>query len=126
MDKKSGVLIICKNTARVLLLLENPLREYGSVWSLVAGSVEDGEEGIEAAEREVGEELGVDLPDIDYYFVDREEDENEGKVFNFFVGVVDEEFNPDLSSEHVNFGWFERRDLPEDLYPGLEKKIMEL
>lgn len=126
MALKSGVLIVCKNSARILLLREHRGRKYGDLWSMVAGSIEEGESAIEAARRETQEETGLDSSQVDYYFMDREEFDDHS--FNFFVGVVDEEFTPRLSEEHTEHMWIEKDELPdsEELYPGMEDKIKDL
>lgn len=124
MKLDAGCLIYCESTGRILLLQDNPSKSYGSVWSLVSGEIEENESAFNAVKREVGEEVGIDPEIIDYYFVDREDGEK--NVFSFFVGVVEEEFEPQLSWEHVNYGWFNKDELPENLYPGLDEKIEDL
>lgn len=93
---------------------------------MVAGSIEEGESAIEAAKRETQEEVGIDPSEVDYYFVDREGSDEQ--TFNFFVGVVEEEFVPRLSEEHTDYIWVEKDGLPdsEELFPGMEDKINDL
>lgn len=126
MALKTGVLIVCKNTAKILLLREDHSRTHGDLWSMVAGSIEEGESAIEAAKRETQEEVGIDPSEVDYYFVDREGSDEQ--TFNFFVGVVEEEFVPRLSEEHTDYIWVEKDGLPdsEELFPGMEDKINDL
>lgn len=124
MSRKSGVLVVCKRTANVLLLLEAPSRTFGDHWSMVAGSIEEGENPIDTAKRETEEEIGIDSDQLDYYFIDREE--RNDVIFNFFVGVTEEEFIPRLSEEHTDYKWVNKEELPSPLFPGMKEKIEDL
>lgn len=118
----AGVLIIARNTGRMLLLLRSEFCDAPLTWSMLAGHLKDGEDILVGLKREVEEEVGINPDIIDYYFINRE---SEGK-FNYFIGFTDSEFKCKLDNENLNYGWFSKDNLPTPLYPGFILKINEL
>ena len=88
----------------------------GSFWQAVTGGVEDGEEFIEAAKRELTEETGLvptALEHIDYSYSFPMEDEwrhlyaagIEEIVEYVFVAFIDGRQEPNISWEHDEWCW---------------------
>lgn len=120
----SGVLIIARDTGRMLLLLRSSDSSKPKTWALLSGGVEEEETHFEAVQRETQEEVGFDPSKIDYYYNGRE---YKGDLeFHFYLGFVDEEFIPVLDSENDDYTWVKKDNLPEPLFPGLEDKIESL
>ena len=111
-----------------LLLRRVPSR--GAFWQGVTGAVEEGEELVDAATRELAEETGLvpcALRRIDFSYVLRMQDEwrdtyaagVEEIVEYVFVAIIDREQEPKLSWEHDKGQWcsFDRA-LALLIYPG--------
>ena len=130
MKKKSrlagGVLITAKDTNRVFLLLRNGVSRSPNTWSMVAGTIEDGETPLKGLKREVGEELSIDPEIIDYKFICTETSESRNLYFSYFGGEVKSEFVPTLNDENTDFGWFDKDDLPSPLFEGMVEKIAKI
>lgn len=106
--------IIVRDRA-VLLCHRSPGREwYPNVWDLPGGHVEAGEAALEALRREVREELGVVLGDVDRTRVFELGCTSDGTrrtawVATEWSGVI-ANCAPD---EHDRIGWFSREELGE-------------
>lgn len=94
---------------------------HALTWGLISGGIEDDEEVLEGLKREVKEECQID-PDIIDYELKFDEDERDGK-FYYYEGLTDSEFIPTLDHENLDWGWFEKDDLPDPLYPEIDSKI---
>ena len=115
-----GVLIKSNTTNRVFLLLRNDRKPR---WSLMSGTMEEGENPMQTLKREIVEELKI-TPDIIEYKKDKiERIPEKNKTFYYFEGFVNEEFKPTLDFENLDYGWFDKNDLPSPLYRGLKEKI---
>jgi 8-oxo-dGTP pyrophosphatase MutT (NUDIX family) len=91
-------------------------------WGIPGGRVDDGEEPHEAAIRELEEEAGYDGevymsagPLMVY--------EKPGFAYFTFVGIVDDEFEPELNWESDEAGWFTLDELPEPLHFGVAELV---
>lgn len=123
----SGILLMSSDTKRILLMLRSPLVNEPGTWGIPGGKVDDGEELIYSALRELQEETGYSgLIDLFESFVFRE-DEFE---YHNFIGLVSNEFEVQLNWESLDAKWFELDALPENLYFGvkllLENSIEQL
>ena len=124
----AGIMPICKDTGRVLLFLRKPVPgdPDSGRWATAGGMMNDDEleTNIElgsrdAALREFKEETGENDPFsrliASYVY---ESDDGSFKYYNF-IGIVDEEFEPKLNSEHTEYRWFSLGDLklvPRELF----------
>jgi 8-oxo-dGTP pyrophosphatase MutT (NUDIX family) len=127
MDKiTAGVLIKCITTGRLLLLLRNDNVDRPNTWSLVSGGVEHGESILEGLKREVEEELSIDPSIIDFRFAEKMQIPGRNKDFYYYQGFTMSEFNVTLCEENLDFGWFDKDDLPEPLYPEMDSKIKNI
>lgn len=120
-DKKisAGVLIISRSTSRLLLLLRNEVSMHPLMWSMVAGHIKEGENILDGLKREINEETNINPELIDFYFIDKESKND----FYYFIGFIDDEIDCKLDDENLNFGWFNKDNLPTPLYPNLNEKI---
>ena len=120
-ERFAGVLVKARDTGRVFLMLRCSGATHELTWALISGGIEDGEEVLEGIKREVKEECQID-PDIIDYELKYDEDERDGK-FYYYEGLTDSEFIPTLDYENLDWGWFEKDDLPAPLYPNIDSKI---
>lgn len=92
----------------------------------MSGTMEEGETPMQTLKREIVEELKIN-PDIIEYKKDKTERIPEkNKTFYYFEGFVNKEFNPTLDFENLDYGWFDKDDLPSPLYQGLKEKIARI
>ena len=109
-------------TKRVLLLQKANGKHRGT-WSLVGGTVEDGENAWQSLVREIKEEIG-DMPTI-IKSIPLETFVSNDKVFHFhtFLCVVRDEFIPILSKEHSGYSWTSIDLAPKPLHQGLRSSF---
>ena len=116
----AGILAICSTTGRVLLMLRKykPGDEDSGKWALPGGMMNDKELDMnvnvgsrEAALREFREETGQDEP-FDKLISSFVYKSPEGSFDYYnFIGIVPEEFKPNLNEEHDDYKWFTQADL---------------
>ncbi len=118
----SGALIFSKKTKR-FLLLQKKEGKHSNKWGLVGGTNFNNETAWQGLTREITEELGY-LPDIKKTFP-LEKFVSTDSLFNFhtFFCVVEEEFLPILSDEHLAWGWFSLSALPKPLHKALDLSL---
>jgi 8-oxo-dGTP pyrophosphatase MutT (NUDIX family) len=118
----SGALFYCKSTKRFLLLQKATGKHYGT-WGLVGGTNEQEETPWQGLQREIVEEIGQ-VPDI-IKTIPLETFVSNDKVFNFhtYLCVVNEEFIPELSSEHCGWAWASLDTAPKPLHQGLRNSF---
>lgn len=131
--------MLCRNANKqIQFLLLQTNEQRGQFWQNITGSVEAGEDYLEAAMREAVEETGVknenivDLRDIGmgFEFQDRWGEQAKEKVFVLECGEV---FTPVLDpKEHRDFKWTPREELSrasvkyESNWHALEKAMESL
>jgi len=112
-----GALIFCKKTKRYLFLLRNQKKHSGS-WGLVGGGVEPGESPILALQREIQEEIGpIDIQKI--IPLEKFTADNTNFEYHTYLLTVDNEFIPQLNTEHRGYAWTAINDCPKPLHPGV-------
>jgi ADP-ribose pyrophosphatase YjhB (NUDIX family) len=118
----SGALILSKSTKRILLLQKSSGKHYGK-WGLVGGTHNTDETIWEGLSREIEEELSF-LPQI-IKTIPLEKFVSNDSLFNFstYLCVVDSEFMPVLSQEHMAWGWFNLNTLPKPLHKALDLSL---
>lgn len=118
----SGALLCARNTQRFLLLQKRTGKHAGR-WGLVGGTNHQGESAWQGLTREISEELGF-LPEIKKTFP-LERFVSNDSYFNFhtYFCLVDNEFVPTLSEEHVAWGWFTLQNLPKPVHKGLDLSL---
>jgi len=118
----SGALICARNTHRILLLQKKEGKHAGR-WGLVGGTNHSNESAWQGLCREINEELGVD-PNIKKTLpLERFVSNDSMFKFHTYFCIVDEEFVPKLSNEHVAWGWFSLNSLPKPVHKGLDLSL---
>jgi predicted NUDIX family NTP pyrophosphohydrolase len=110
MGKKSpsaGILLYKKNPYRVLLV--HPSGDYNkkALWSIPKGKIEKNETLLEAAKREIFEEVGIHEK---FYSTPIEIEKvvyNSGKKVYCFIANVEENINPTINWENDKAEFFE-------------------
>lgn len=118
----SGALFYAKSTRRVLLLQKAHGKHQGT-WGLVGGTNLTGENPWQGLQREVAEEVGS-VPDI-IKTIPLETFVSNDKVFNFhtYLCVIESEFIPTLSEEHLSYAWSVIDYAPKPLHQGLRNSF---
>lgn len=121
--KFAALAVKAKDTRRVLMVqrsIDNHAVHVAGKWEFPGGSIEEGEDPLEAAKREWTEEVGVDLPDgeIAGSWV-------ASNSYECFVYLIDEEADLDLENarsglddsgndEIENVAWWNLNDIPHN------------
>jgi 8-oxo-dGTP pyrophosphatase MutT (NUDIX family) len=118
----SGALFYAKSTRRFLLLQKASGKHTGT-WGLVGGTNVTGETPWQGLQREVVEEIGA-IPEI-LKTIPLETFVSNDHVFNFhtYLCVIDNEFVPKLSDEHVGWAWATIDRAPKPLHQGLRNSF---
>lgn len=118
----SGALFYSKSTQRILLL-QKASGKHSGTWGLVGGTNEEGETVWQGLQREICEEIGF-IPEI-IKSIPLETFVSNDLIFNFhtYLCVIDKEFIPILSSEHVGWAWCNIETLPKPLHQGLKNSF---
>ena len=118
----SGALICAKNSRRFLLLQKSQGKHNGH-WGLVGGTNLNGETAWQGLQREITEEIGQ-IPDI-IKTIPLETFVSNDKVFNFhtYLCVINGEFVPTLSDEHIAYAWSTIDYAPKPLHQGLRNSF---
>ena len=117
-----GALIFCSKTNRYLFLLRTKHR-MANHWGIVGGKIEASETVIQGLVREIQEEIGQP-PEI-IKTIPLETFVSNDKVFNFhtYLCVVENEFIPILSDEHIAWAWCSIDFSPKPLHQGLKNSF---
>jgi 8-oxo-dGTP pyrophosphatase MutT (NUDIX family) len=118
----SGALFYAKSTRRFLLLQKAHGKHEGT-WGLVGGTTVQGETPWQGLQREVAEEIGS-VPEIKKT-IPLETFVSNDTVFNFhtYLCVIDTEFVPILSDEHIGWAWVTIDRAPKPLHQGLRNSF---
>jgi 8-oxo-dGTP pyrophosphatase MutT (NUDIX family) len=118
----SGALFYSKSTRKVLLLQKARGKHQGT-WGLVGGTNENQETPWEGLQREIQEEIGS-IPSI-LKTIPLETFVTDDRVFQFhtYLCVVEKEFLPSISSEHIGYSWCSIENTPKPLHQGLKNSF---
>lgn len=125
MRQGAGVLLVARDTGRVLLLKrsESVSTEPGT-WAIPGGKVDRGETVQTAAIRELREEAGYGGPMVvsakPIFIL-----EGADLVFSTYIGLVEHEFEPWLNWESDDAKWCRLSRLPRPIHFGV-KEMMRL
>lgn len=117
-----GALIYCTKTKRYLFLLRQGGR-YTDTWGIVGGKIENNESIMYGLKREIQEELGGEIVDSKCLPLEKYTSENKKFVYHTFLIKVEEEFVPDLNSEHKGYCWTSIENCPKPMHPGLKRSL---
>jgi 8-oxo-dGTP pyrophosphatase MutT (NUDIX family) len=125
-SKAAGVLIKCRKTDRVLLLLRAE-GEHKNTWAMISGGIDEGEDVLTGLKREILEETKIKADDeetkIDFKFIKEIVNTDKDSEFYYYEGFTNSEFLPKLNHENHDYKWCDKDNLPSPLYPGLIDKI---
>ena len=122
--RTTGVKVMLFNSAGELLLIRNGYGDSGH-FLLPGGGVSRRESPAAAAIREVREELGVDVHDVDPVWTYESEAEGKRDTIHLFRAVADETPKAD-DLEVVEARFFPLDGLPERVSPATLRRIAEL
>jgi 8-oxo-dGTP pyrophosphatase MutT (NUDIX family) len=118
----SGALI-CTRVSKRFLLLQKSQGKHAGRWGLAGGTNNVGENAWQGLLREIQEELGA-IPNI-VKAIPLERFVSNDSLFHFqtYFCIVEEEFIPKLSEEHIAWGWFDINNLPKPVHKGLDLSL---
>lgn len=118
----SGALFYAKSTRR-FLLLQKAHGKHAGTWGLVGGTNLQNENPWQGLQREIQEEIGCNPAVIKT--IPLETFVSNDKVFNFhtYLCVIEEEFIPILSEEHIAYAWANIDYAPKPLHQGLRNSF---
>jgi 8-oxo-dGTP pyrophosphatase MutT (NUDIX family) len=118
----SGALFYAKSTRR-FLLLQKATGKHTGTWGLVGGTNMSGETPWQGLQREIIEEIGS-IPQV-LKTIPLETFVSNDRVFNFhtYLCVIQDEFVPMLSSEHIAWAWATIDYAPKPLHQGLRNSF---
>ena len=126
-SQASGILFKCGE--KILLLERSASVEDPGLWGIPGGAVPVDREGNpkdvkQSALDEVGEELGGIPP---YKDTNKKVVFKKGSFkYTTFLFEVSKEFTPKLNWEHDDFKWFDLKELPSDIHPGVTWALPKL
>lgn len=104
--------LVLNEAGEVLMLKRREDDDFEpNVWGLAGGKIEEGEDPMEAARRELMEETGLDLQDLEE--VDVIENEDGSKSYYFKACVESGAESVVISEEHSEYGFFNAEKLAE-------------
>ena len=125
LKRVAGALIQDQKTGDIFLVKRN---DKTPKWAMVTGKIDEGEEPIDALEREMYEELFIRPEEgkvrLNYKGVESFPAQN--MELYYFEGFVNNKFKPILDEENLDYGWFSMDALPSPLMGGLYGKIKEM
>jgi len=130
-NNASGLIIYSLDTQKILCLLRSSKVSEPNTWSItVSGKVDGNESSVDAAKREMKEELGytgiTSVPKLFDVYTDID-DEGENFVFKTYFIAIPREFKPRLNFEHKRAFWWDGKEtIKGELHFGTKKLIKKL
>lgn len=115
----SGALIYARKTKR-FLLLQKSYGKHSYTWGLVGGTGQIGENPYQCLQREIYEEIGINLEPLKIIPIETFVSTDAIFYFHTYLFVVDDEFIPLLSDEHCGWAWANIDNAPKPLHQGLK------
>lgn len=125
MNEAVGAIFLSKSTGHMMLNLRSDKSTYSNNWAFVGGKLERNETPLQALHREIQEELGDSVPEIqDIIPFDVFCTKNGKFKYYSFVVVVECEFVPVLNSESSGYAWVKIGSWPnKPLHPGAKSTL---
>jgi len=122
-----GTAVFCRNSILLAKRIKTHKRKkvpFGGYWSIFSGRVEEGEDPLDAAYRELYEETKIIPEKVQKirFFMGFIEDDCE---YLFHTLEIDELITPRLNFEHTEYGWFKVNYL-ESFSDDLDDQILKL
>jgi len=121
----AGVAVLFQNSILLAKRVESwngkPV-PYGGYWSIFGGTIEEGENPMMCAVRELEEEAQIKISITDLKFIKKIIDHD--VEFVFYVTEIKSLINPILNEEHSEFGWFSMNTL-NNFHDKVDPKIVE-
>jgi 8-oxo-dGTP pyrophosphatase MutT (NUDIX family) len=123
-NRGAGIVPFCPRTNRFLLAHRSPYVNEPNTWGVFGGKIDGDENPVEAARRELVEELGYTGPmKIRELTIFR----HQSFVFHNYIGLVAQEFDDhDLDWETQDAQWFAIDEFPKNLHFGLKYIMADL
>lgn len=123
LKKVAGALIKDEESGDVLLIKRN---DKTPKWAMATGKIDEGEDSLEALEREIYEELFIKPGQIRLNYKGVEYFPAQNIELYYYEGFVKGKFKPHLDEENLDYGWFSIDKLPSPLMGGLYNKIEQI
>ena len=121
--KVAGALIKDEESGEVLLIKRN---DKTPKWAMVTGEFDEGEDALDALEREMYEELFIRPGQVRLNYKGMEHFSAKNIDFYYFEGFVKGKFKPHLDEENLDFGWFSIENLPSPLMNGTYARVNDI
>lgn len=120
----AGLLFQYQN--EVFLLKRSKEVSDPGVWSIPGGMVEGDETPFQTAMREAREELGQVPGFLNTGKISEYNDPDRNLFYSTHLIEAEKRFDEAmLNWESESYGWFNKKDLPENMHPGLKKAIKD-
>ncbi len=123
LKKVAAVLIKDEQSGEILLIKRN---DKTPKWAMVTGKIDEGEDSLDAIEREMYEELFIRPDQVRFNYKGVEHFPAQNIDLYYYEGFVSGKFKPHLDEENLDYGWFSVDKLPSPLIGGLYNKIKDI
>lgn len=119
--KTVGVRVLLIRGDKILLVKHS----YRPLWYMPGGGVDCSETGVEAAKREVKEEVDIDCEALELFgFYHSKQEHHDDYVALYVAKISDEKCKID-DKEIAQAAWFSFDDLPKDISPATRRRVEE-
>lgn len=112
----SGAGIILQNSANQILLIKRSYNPSKGKWSIPAGFLEFGENSEQGAKREVFEEVGLKINELEYWGsypgIYQHKNIDYHTLLTVFIAKIPDEYNIKLSDESTEYAFFDIDKIP--------------
>ena len=121
--KVAGALIKDEESGEVLLIKRN---DKTPKWAMVTGEFDEGEDALDALEREMYEELFIRPGQVRLNYKGMEHFSAKNIDLYYYEGFVRGKFKPHLDEENLDYGWFSMENLPSPLMGGTYARVNDI
>lgn len=120
--KSSGAFFLSKSSKRFLLLQKSSGKKEG-IWGLVGGKINPDETVWQGLQREIVEEIGFMPVTIKSLPLETFVSDDDHFNFQTYVCIVNDEFIPKLSKEHMGWAWCHLDKWPRPIHQGIKNTV---